>query len=160
MDEDLGEFVASRYRALLRTAYLMTGDRHHAEDLVQDALARMWLAAGRGAIDNPDAYVRRVMANAFISSTRRRRELALGDREGLVIPDPSHAVDEHARMWQAMLALPPRQRAVLVLRYYEGLSEAEICEVLAVSPGTVRSQTSKARAKLRDLLSDTMGAQL
>lgn len=160
MDTDLSEFVRSRYPALLRRAYLLTGDRQLAEDLVQDALAKVWMAGGRD-IENLDAYVRRVMTNAFISSTRRLRwRLAAHDGQIAAVADPTRAVDEQDRVWQAMLTLPPRQRAVLVLRYYEDLAEDEICAVLDVSPGTVRSQTSKARAKLRVLLTEKAGADL
>lgn len=161
MESELSEFTRSRYPALLRRAYLLTGDRGHAEDLVQESLAKMWMARAR-VVENPDAYVRRVMTNAFISSTRRRRWGLVGRDVGRepAVPDPSGGFDEQDRVWQAMLTLPPRQRAVLVLRYYEDLSEDEICAVLGVGPGTVRSQTSKARAKLRALLTDTDGAAL
>lgn len=156
-----GSYVTARLPALLRLAHLLTGSAHEADDLVQNALVRTCRAWPR--IRNqgdPDAYVRRVMVNARNSWwTRRRPESSTRDvPERAAAPAPD--LDERDRMWQALATLPRRQRAVLVLRYYEDLSEAEIADVLGCSPGTVKSQAHKALAKLRALpgLADEMPA--
>ena len=151
--EDFRAFVAGRSVALLRTAYLMTGNRADAEDLLQTALAKTYLAWDRiNDRDHPEHYVRRVMANARTSRWRRSR----GHEEYAVESVPETAgrddfadLDLHDALWRAMRALPTKQRAVLVLRYYEQLSEAEIAEVLGCSAGTVKSQASRALVKLR-----------
>ena len=146
------EFVATRSPALLRTAYLLTGDRGLAEDLLQSALAKAYRHWDRvAAVGSPEAYVRRIMVNERRSWWRhdRGREVlgAVPDRGG---PDESAALAERDAVWQAVLALPPRTRAVLVLRYWEDLSEAETAQILDCSVGTVKSQASKALAKLRN----------
>ena len=156
MEKDLQEFVQARYPALLRRAYLLTHDHHSAEDLVQEALARSCRAWGRRAADNPDAYVARVMVNLHISQWRRRRpaEASIAVLPEPAVSDGAQERSEADQMWQALADTPPRQRAVLVLRYYEGMTESEAAQVLGVSVGTVRSQTSKALAKLRVTLAD------
>jgi RNA polymerase sigma-70 factor (sigma-E family) len=149
--EDFERYVARRYSALLRTAYLLTGDSYAAEDLVQTALARAWLAWPR--IREPagvDTYVRRVLVNTQRSFWRRRRvqELLVGS-----VPERQSGIgatsDLHQVMWAALADLPRQQRATLVLRYYEGLANPEIAEVLGVSAGTVKSNASRALAALR-----------
>lgn len=151
--EAFREYVAGRYAALLRTAYLLTGDRHDAEDLLQTALAKTYLGWGRirdrGAVDG---YVRRVMVNSRTSLWRRRRlaEYAtdrLPDSSG---PDSTGDLELHDALWRALGQLPRRQRAAVVLRYYEDLSEAETADALGVSVGTVKSTVSRALARLRD----------
>jgi RNA polymerase sigma-70 factor (sigma-E family) len=158
MDDDYAAFVRLRMPALLRFGHALTGNRHDALDLVQTALERTgvrWRTVRRRPGD-PEAYVRRVMVNLHISRWRRLR------RETLVrgVPDrPSDEVAdgalERAPVWQALRDLPPRQRAVIVLRYYEDLSEAQIADVLGVSPGTVKSQAAKAMVTLRRQLAPT-----
>lgn len=155
-DQEFGEFVAGRSPALLRTAYLLTGDWGQAEDLLQTALAKTYLALGRireaGAVE---AYARRVLVNTAVSWWRRRWR---GERpterlpEAAVDPLAGHA--EREALWRHVLALPARQRAVLVLRFYEDLSEAETARVLGISTGTVKSATSRALAALRRRLAD------
>jgi RNA polymerase sigma-70 factor (sigma-E family) len=145
-------YVTARLPALLRLAHLLTGSAQEADDLVQNALVRTCRAWPRiRSQGDPDAYVRRVMVNARNSWwTRRRIEPSIdvvGDRAA----PPGVDVGERDRMWQALATLPRRQRAVLVLRYYEDLSEAEIAGVLGCTPGTVKSQAHKALAKLRAL---------
>jgi RNA polymerase sigma-70 factor (sigma-E family) len=158
-DRDSGfvEFVAARQAALLRTAYLLTGDAGRAEDLVQTALTKTYLAWGR--IRDPDAveaYVRRVLATTSASWWRRRWH---GERPTERLPEPAaaHTADPDAALdlWRLVPALPPRQRAVLVLRFYEDLSEAEVADALRISPGTVKSTTSRAVAALRARLADS-----
>lgn len=152
-----GEFeayVAARHAALMRTAYLLTGHRADAEDLVQVTLARTYLAWGRirdkGAAD---AYVRRVMVNAQTSIWRRRRlhEFPSDELpEPAVAGDATASADLHDALWRALGRLPRRARAMVVLRYYEDLTEAETAAVLGVTVGTVKSTVSRALARLRE----------
>jgi RNA polymerase sigma-70 factor (sigma-E family) len=151
---DFGEFAEASLPGLLRYGHALTGNPHDAADLVQTVLEKIgsrWTHVQRITGD-PLAYVRRSMANAQVSRWRRTR------RENLVaeLPDtqPFSPADpfEHEPLWQALRNLPPRQRAVMVLRYYEGLSEVEIATALSVSRGTVKSQASKAIASLRTKL--------
>lgn len=148
-------FVRTRSPALLRTAYLLTGDQYLAEDLVQAALARVHRAwrrlEDRG---NAEAYVRRTMYNLHVSWWHRQRPTQPLDpvaMEGLrATGTPSQSVLAlRITVRQALARLTRRQRAVLVLRFYEDRSEAETARLLGVSPGTVKSQTSKALARLR-----------
>lgn len=146
---DFDEFVVTRSFALLRTAYLLTHDHGKAEDLVQTALAKAWFVWGR--IDgDPERYVRKVLINTFASSWRRKWR---GELPTEVLPEPPPVSDrgfeERHDLWLAVSGLPRRQRAVVVLRYFEDLSEAETAIQLGCSVGTVKSQLSKALAKLR-----------
>jgi RNA polymerase sigma-70 factor (sigma-E family) len=141
------EFVAARSRALLRTAYLLTHDHALAEDLLQTALAKTWFAWRR--IDgNPEPYVRRILVNTYASWWRRKWN---GEHPTDELPERATADPgaEPTDLWQAMGRLPRRQRAVVVLRYFEDLTEAQTAELLGCSVGTVKSQCSKALAKLR-----------
>jgi RNA polymerase sigma-70 factor (sigma-E family) len=149
VDDDLREFVRARHSALLRRGYLLTGNREAAADLVQDALVRCCVAWRRRPPDNPEAYVLKVMVNRQISRWQRRRtvELPMAD-----LPDQPGPAAERDEMWAVLQQVAPRQRAVLVLRYYEGMSEGEIADVLGISVGTVRSQTAKGLARLRTAL--------
>ena len=144
------EFVAVRSPRLLRVAYLLTRDWGEAEDLLQTALMKAWFAWSR-LDDAPEAYVRKIIATTFISWRRRlwTREVSHGDLPDTAIPDATAAIDERSRLWPALGRLPTRQRAVLVLRFFEDLTEAQVAEALGCSLGTVKSQTSKALAKLR-----------
>lgn len=148
-DESLDAFVRARLPQLLGFARALTGSEHAAADLVQDALERCLPRWPRIVKDNPDAYVRRVMINRNVSVWRKMRREHLTD----VAPEAGY-VDRRADLdlWQAISQLPAGQRAVVALRYYEDLSEAEIARVLGCSPGTVKSQASRALDKLRTLL--------
>lgn len=146
------EFASARWSALVRTARLLTGDASSAEDLVQATLVKaytQWAKVTRAS--SPEAYLRKMMLNEFLGDRRRRLRradkdhLVAVDQESAQEPDPTERLD----LWHLVTALPPRQRAVLVLRYYEDLTEAEIGHVLGVSPGTVKSQASDALKKLR-----------
>jgi RNA polymerase sigma-70 factor (sigma-E family) len=145
------EFVVVRSPRLLRTAYLLTHDWPLAEDLLQTALARAWEAWHRINGD-PEPYVRRILVNSYASWWRRRWS---GELPTEVLPepaadnDPHRGFDERDRLWRALGRLPRRQRAVIVLRYFEDQSEAEIAATLGCSLGTVKSQASRALAKLR-----------
>ena len=144
------EFVATRSPALLRTAYLLTGDHGLAEDLLQTALAKCWFAWGR--IDGPpEPYVRRVLATTYATWWRRRwrGERPTGELPDRGDPAATAPVDDRDALWRALDTLPRRQRAVVVLRYYEDLSEAETAAALGISTGTVKSQAAKALAALR-----------
>lgn len=147
---DFDEFVAARSHALLRTAYLLTRDHQLAEDLLQTSLTKAWFAWGR-MHGNPEAYVRKIIVNTFNTWWRRRwnGELATDEVPEVRVPDATDAVDAGNDLWEAMGRLPRRQRAVVVLRYFEDLTEAQTAELLGCSTGTVKSQTSKAFAKLR-----------
>nr|WP_218908204.1 SigE family RNA polymerase sigma factor [Micromonospora jinlongensis] len=152
MEEQFREFVAARSAALLRTAYLLTGDWATAEDLLQTALTKTYLAWKRlGGIEAVEPYARRVMVNTSTSWWRRRWH---GERPTEVLPERA-GVDEIEQqldrdlLWRHLRELPNRQRAVLVLRYYEDMSEAQTAAMLDISPGTVKSQASRALATLR-----------
>jgi len=142
-------FVAASGDRLLRTAYLLTRDHALAEDLLQTALTRSW-SRWRRIDGDPEAYVRRVLVNTYASWWRRRWN---GEKPTEVLPevghDPHEAHADRQDLWTALGRLPRRQRAAVVLRYYEGLTEAETAAVLGCSVGTVKSQTSRALARLR-----------
>ncbi|WP_051393446.1 SigE family RNA polymerase sigma factor [Glycomyces arizonensis] len=156
-DEEFREYVAARSAALHRAAYLLTGNWATAEDLVQTTLTKTYLAWGRiRATDSVDAYARRILYNTNASWWRKRsnREKPadlFDDR-----PDTSRDFAEQGAvrdaMWRHVTALPKRQRAVLVLRYYEHRTDAQIAEILGISTGTVKSQASRALAGLRKRL--------
>jgi len=151
MNVAFDEYVVARSAALLRTAYLLTGNRADAEDLLQTTLAKTYLAWDRiRDREAVDAYVRRTMVNTQTSFWRRRRPEALYDvppeRPGR---DALADSDLHDALWKALGRLGRRQRAILVLRYYEDLSEADTAALLGVSVGTVKSTTSRALGVLR-----------
>jgi RNA polymerase sigma-70 factor (sigma-E family) len=153
------EFVVARSGRLLQTAYLMTRDWAAAEDLLQTALAKAWFAWHRLEAD-PEPYVRKILANTYASWWRRRwngeAPVAEVPQRG-PSPDPHAAVDARDELWRSLGRLPRRQRTVLVLRYFEDLTEAETAEIMNCSIGTVKSQAAKALAKLR--LDETLGAR-
>ncbi len=143
-------FVLGRGDRLLRTAYLLTRDHALAEDLLQASLTKAW-SAWRRIDQAPEAYVRKIMVNTYASWWRRRWT---GERPTETLPEVAVTsdIDRHAErrdLWTALGRLPRRQQAAVVLRYYEGLSEAETATALGCSVGTVKSQTSRALAKLR-----------
>ncbi|MFE6283567.1 SigE family RNA polymerase sigma factor [Streptomyces sp. NPDC057877] len=153
LEDRFQEFVRARWSHLVRTAYLLTGDAHHAEDLTQTALAkayRSWRRVSRA--DNPEAYVRRMLVTCNRDRFRKRRiaeALTAEPPERVGRDDAVSWADERGALLAALAQLPKRQRAVVVLRYWEDLSEAEVAESLGCSPGTVKSQASKGLAKLR-----------
>jgi RNA polymerase sigma-70 factor (sigma-E family) len=157
--EDFADFVRQALPGLLRYGHMLTGNPHDAADLVQTVLEKIgsrWHVIARKTGD-PVAYARKAMVNAHVSRWRRsKRESLLAE-----FPDepdtPREDPFDNEPLWDALRGLPPRQRAVLVLRYYEELSEAEIAAVLGVSRGTVKSQASKAMATLRDRLGTSVG---
>ncbi|RJL22116.1 SigE family RNA polymerase sigma factor [Bailinhaonella thermotolerans] len=162
-DDEFREYVVTRGPALLRTAYGLTGNRADAEDLLQAALTKTYLAWDRIQDRNSlDGYVRRAMVNTQISWWRRRKleEYPSDEMPELASDDPAHRSDLHDMMWRALERLPPRQRDAVVLRYYEDLPESEIAHVLGITIGTVKSTVSRAIAKLRgDLETDDLAPQ-
>lgn len=153
-DEAFSAFVAARSRHLLQAAHLLTGDRHRAEDLLQTALTRAYLRWDRIVDEDPEGYVRRTMVNAHIDWWRRKpwREESTADLPEVAVSDASGAFDVRTALLTALAGLSRRQRAVMVLRYFEDLSEAEIARTLGCSTGTVKSAASRATAKLRETL--------
>jgi len=156
--DDFDEFVADNLEQLLKTAYLITWDASEAEDLVQECLlkvARRWPRV-RG-LAQPRAYARRVLVNLALDDARgrarRRGEL---DGAPAVVDEPARdllgGLETRAELLDALARLTPRQRAVLVLRYFNDLTEAQTAEVLGCSPGTVKSNTSRGLARLREVL--------
>ena len=147
------EFATTRRPALLRTAYLLTGHAEDAEDLVQTTLIRVVPKWGK-IQDNPEPYVRKVLAREATNRWRTRRW-----RETSVEHLPDREAAEPSLTWNitvrdALLRLPPRQRAVIVLRFYDDLTEPETAATLGIAIGTVKSQTSDALARLRTLIPD------
>ena len=155
------EFASARYASLYRTAYLLTGNHHTAEDLVQTVLTKVYASWGRvRRTDRPESYARRMLINEALSLHRHRwttevstaRPAALahaGSHAG-----PEQAVTDTQMVWHALTQLTPKQRAVVVLRYYEDLSEREIAAVLQIAPGTVKSHAHAALLALSAQLPD------
>lgn len=149
---DFAAFVAAHQRNLQRTAWLLTGDWDAAEDLVQTVLAKTWRHWSRVyAADEPMAYVRRTLVNAFISDWRRRWR---GERPTELVPDTlvddaTDGVALRLSLQQALSRLPRRQRAVLVLRFFQDLTEPQVAETLGCAVGTVKSTGAKALEHLR-----------
>ncbi|WP_307814252.1 SigE family RNA polymerase sigma factor [Nocardioides baculatus] len=151
-DADFSAYMAARQPALYRTAYLLAGDHASAEDLLQNAFAKLYLSWDKirdhGALDG---YVRRVMVNENNSLWRRAWKRREHSTDTMPETGAHDTYDDGmgGALWSYVQTLPPKQRAVIVLRYYEQLSEAEIADVLGISAGTVKSQASRALAGLR-----------
>ena len=155
MDARLGDYVRGQWPQLVRYATALCGDPAEAEELVQSALVRValrWPLVREK--DNPDAYVRRAIANGYLTVWRRvrRHEMRVAEPPEVTVADRSGDIDDVMAVRRALATLPPRQRAVLVLRYLEDRSERETAEILGCSVGTVKSQSAKALAKLRGVL--------
>ncbi|MFE3270798.1 MULTISPECIES: SigE family RNA polymerase sigma factor [unclassified Streptomyces] len=154
--EGFDDFVAARWSALIHLARLLSGgDRHRAEDLLQESLVKLWFVWPRIADEAPEAYVRKVLARAAARSARRRW---WGERPVERLPDlpqtgdESATVVERSRLETALAQLPPRQRAAVVLRYYQDLPEKQVAEALGCPLGTARSHASRGVARLRQIL--------
>ncbi|MEW2396065.1 SigE family RNA polymerase sigma factor [Streptomyces sp. NPDC046862] len=153
-------FVAARWSVLLHLARLLVGgDRHRAEDLVQESLVKLWFVWPKVAQDAPEAYVRKVMVRAAARSGRRRW---WGERpveqlpEVAVVGDVSADVAERSRLESALAQLSPRQRVAVVLRYYQDLPEGQVAEALGCPVGTARSHAARGVARLRQILADVI----
>ena len=148
-------FVHARAQALTRYAYLLTSDAHVAQDLVQHAMTAVAERWPRLRDGNPEAYAKRVLVNA--AASRWRRRVAVREDVVAALPESAHSsdamsdVDDRLAVEEALRLLGPRQRAVLVLRFYDDMTEAQAAAVLRCSAGTVKSQTHRALARLREL---------
>jgi len=161
-EEEFRQFVQARWHSLVRTAFLLTGDQGRAEDLVQTVLVRVhrrWQHVSHSG--SPYAYTRAALANESASWWRRRRVAeTLGEvpaHADRAHGDAYAAYDTRDEVARAVLALPPRMRAVVVLRYFDDLSEADTAEALGISTGSVKSQASRGLDRLRTVLQQTQG---
>jgi RNA polymerase sigma-70 factor (sigma-E family) len=151
-DAEFTEFMQSRWAQLVRFGYGLTGDKQLGEDLAQTALARAYASWPRvSRVDNPDAYVRKIMVNSNRSRFRKHRvpERLTGRPPDTVLTDPVESQDGRSALMAALMTLPYGQRAVVVLRYWMDLTEIEAAAALGCSVGNVKSQASRALAKLR-----------
>lgn len=154
-DEEFTAFARACAQDLARTAWLLCGDAHQADELVQQALVRTYLAWPRARERDPLAYARRTLANLRIDTWRRRRREVLVPGEALPDAGQASGADRHAerdQLVRALATLSPRARRVVVLRHFEGLSEQEVADDLGVSVGTVKSTASRGLARLREVL--------
>ena len=149
-EDEISEFVRARYGRLLRIAYLLCGDHGKAEDLVQTTLTKVALAWSR-LDENIDHYTHRVLTNTYISARRRRSwfERPTADAREVAVRDQFGAVDDRDVLRRALARLPARQRAAVVLRHYEDLSEEQTAAVMGCAVGTVKSLTSRGLRALR-----------
>jgi RNA polymerase sigma-70 factor (sigma-E family) len=151
MDDGFAEYVAHRHLRLCRMAFLLTRDWGVAEDLVQTALAKAWVA-WRRIEGNPDPYVYRIIVNTHASWWRRRWRGEIPAESVPEVADPrdrAAEVDDQAALWTAIGTLSPRQRAVIVLHYFEGRTLIQVADIVGCSPGAVKSQLSRALTRLR-----------
>ena len=160
---DLEAFLAERGEPLLRTAVLLAGSRDAGEDLLQAALERL-LQHWRAVVGDPEGYLRRTLYNLAADGWRRQRAWQrplrlLRGSTSTAVTDAVAQVDERDALIRLLSQLPPRQRAVIVARYWEQLSEAETAQALGCSPGTVKSAASRGLSRLRELMGDENGAE-
>ncbi len=151
---DLVAWIESRQHRLLRVAYLMTGDLHRAEDLLQEALIKLAGRWDRVRDGNPDAYVRTIIYRDNVSWWRSRREFPAPPSQDVPARHDADATERTLMVRDALASLADRQRAVLILRYFDDLSEREAAQILGVSVGTVKSQTAVALTRLRQRAPD------
>jgi RNA polymerase sigma-70 factor (sigma-E family) len=148
------DFVAANSRQFLRSAWLLTGDWAGAEDLVQSTIAVAWRRWSTiEGLAQPEAYVRRILVNLFISSRRRQSatEISVGEIFGAAAHDDLADTEMRLVLLKALAGLPKKQRAVIVLRYFNDLSIEQVAEILGCTSGTVKSQSSRALSKLRSV---------
>jgi RNA polymerase sigma-70 factor (sigma-E family) len=151
------EFVRTEATALFRSAYLLAGARPEAEDLLQEALERTYRRWDKATNDNPSAYVRRAMANLAVNRWRRRRPLTvvLSRDHDAEVSDETENVDQRTELGRALASLSPRQRIVLVLRYWEDMSEREAARTIGCSVGSVKRHASRGLERLRRVMGTT-----
>jgi RNA polymerase sigma-70 factor (sigma-E family) len=157
-DSDFDDFVRARGTGLLRVAFLLTGDRHAAEDLLQEVLERMYVR-WQHIRDAPEWYARRALVNRANSRWRQRRrrpEARLPDAAGPTAPDHADQIAGRESLVGALAALPARQRAAIVLRYLDDMSIPDTARALGCSEGAVKSHSARGLAKLRDVLDPTL----
>jgi RNA polymerase sigma-70 factor (sigma-E family) len=153
---EFDDFVRTRSMVLLRVAFLLTGDRHAAEDLLQEVLEQVYVR-WRRVRSSPEAYARRALVNRSINRWRRRArrpEQALGDHDG-VARDHADAVALREVVVEALRALPPRRRTAVVLRYLEDLPVADVAAAMGCSQGAVKSHAARGLARLREVLAES-----
>jgi RNA polymerase sigma-70 factor (sigma-E family) len=150
-DREFEEFAVARTPQLFRSAYLLCGDRHGAEDLVQETLAKVYVKWGR-RIDNPAAYAQTALVRTFLSQRRRKtnHELPYADLPDVASGDPTELSDLRTDLHRVLAGLVPLDRAVLVLRYADGLPVDEVAERLGVSPGAVKNRSMRALQRARE----------
>lgn len=148
-DAEFEEFVRAAWPRLRRAAWLLCRDAHEAEDLVQNALARAYARWGKVSRDGAYAYVHRSLVNGYIDSVRRRRPVPVEDRADVAAAGGQVVVDERSELSELLAPLSPRERSIVVWRYYLDASEAEVAQHLGVSVGTVKSTASRALSRLR-----------
>ncbi len=149
--ESFDAWVRSCQVSLVRSAFLMTGDSHHSQDLVQEALVKVAARWEKLRAENPDGYARRIIYRDHISWWRRKLAVPVDELPERSLGDPSEASVDSLVIGQALARLTKKQRAVLVLRYFDDLTEKQVAEILGVSVGTVKSQSSAALARLRQV---------
>ncbi|MFP3991077.1 SigE family RNA polymerase sigma factor [Streptomyces sp. E11-3] len=168
LDEEFQGFVRSRWSQLMRTAFLLTGEQHAAEDLVQSSLERTYVSWRKvSAAGDPDAYVRRIMVNAHARRHRRKLKEFLSLQDSAPVLDTPERgdrmaqADDRAALLRGLAQLPARQREAVVLRYWEDLSETQTAEAMGCSVGTVKSNAAKGIAKLRAIpaLTEKVGSR-
>ncbi|MEU6125313.1 SigE family RNA polymerase sigma factor [Streptomyces sp. NPDC047123] len=168
VDGEFQGFVTNRWSQLMRTAYLLTGERHAAEDLVQSSLERTYVSWRRvSTAGDPDAYVRRIMINTHARRHRKKLKEFLTPQDAAPVFDrPEHGdrmaqADDRAALLRALALLPVRQREAVVLRYWEDLSETQTAEAMGCSVGAVKSNAAKGIAKLRAIpaLAEKVGSR-
>lgn len=151
-DSEFEEFVLAAWPRLRRAAYLLAHDTHEAEDLVQTALARTYARWPQVRREGAYAYVHRAVVNAYIDTTRRRRPVpseSVGDGRAAGVAPADHSVEERSELVELLAPLTPRERSIIVWRYYFDTPEQEVAERLGIAPGTVRSTASRALSRLR-----------
>ena len=160
---EFSRFVHAQHARLFRTVYLLTGDYHRAEDVLQVTLMRLYQRWDRvSAMRDPGAYARKVAINQVWSWRRRRSssEVPAFTFREVAVPGPADEVSDHDAVWSAVLTLPVRQRAVIVLRFYEDLTEAQTAEILGMAVGTVKSHCHTGCQRLAGLLGEPTESQM
>lgn len=159
-EQEFEEFAHARATQLYRSAWLLCGSHHQAEDLVQETLAKVYAKWRRpfGRIDNPAAYAQTTLTRTFLSGRRRRSndERSYADVPDRPIADPAHSTDVRLTLHEVLAELAPPDRAVLVLRYLEDLSVDDVAARMGVSPGAVRSRSMRALERIRGLVDDSL----
>lgn len=155
VDPDFAAYVAARQEQLLRAATLMCGDVHQAQDLLQEAMIKLALRWDEVRNGHPDAYVRRILYHDSVSWWRKlRRERLTDTLPETADPDPTDTWVTSRQVHEVLQQMPARQRAVLILRYFEDLTEAQTAEVMEISVGTVKSQAHRGFVRMRQLLGE------